>query len=355
MSGAPYWVKIKRDGGYVIFNYSQTESDFSNPVVQECRGIILRERDFVPVCVPFFKFFNANEPNAHAIDWSTARVQEKIDGSIIKVWYDAGAWRVSTNGTIDAAKATLENSMCAYKNFGELFEVARAGVALDFAALDPDCTYMFELVSPFNKTIIYYADIAIFHIGTRNNRTFVEVSAEIGVAKPKTFALNSLEDCTRAAAKLPFNEEGYVVVDANARRVKIKSPEYVRVHRLGNNGVITVARVIEIIRQNEQAEFLTYYPEYTGLIDETRGKIDALIAGLQAQIDALAAQTFETQKDFAAVVSPLSLNAFYFRWYKNRATTPAEWVWGQTNDKIEAFFASAHEPATNICGKGCTN
>ena len=338
MSRAPHFVKIKRDGAYVIFTYSQVESDFSNPVVQECRGIILREDGLVPVCVPFFKFFNAGEPNAHTVDWGTARVQEKIDGSIIKLWHDAGMWHVSTNGTIDAAKATLENSVCEYGSYGELFEVARRRAGLNFGALDPECTYMFELVSPYNKAIVYYADIAIFHIGTRNNISLKEFDTNIGVAKPKTFPLNSLDDCMRAAANLPFNEEGYVVVDANFHRVKVKSPEYVRVHRLGNNGVITVGRIIEIIRQNEQAEFLTYYPEYATLINQTREKINVVISDLQERIDAFSAQVFETQKDFAATVSSLPLNAFYFRWYKNRDLSPKDWVWQQSNDKIEGFL-----------------
>ena len=338
MAAAPYFVKVKRDSGYVMFNYSQVESDFANPVVQECRGIILRQDNFEPVCVPFFKFFNAGEPNAHEIDWDSAIVQEKIDGSIIKLWHDDNQWRVSTNGTIDANKATLDNSVCEYKNFGELFEKARKKTALDFDKLDKGCTYMFELVSSFNKIIVYYRDLAIYHIGTRNNKTLAWQEVDIGVLKPKTFALRTLNDCLSAAAKLPFNNEGYVVVDKNFNRVKVKSPEYVRVHRLGNNGVITIARIIEIIRQNEQAEFLTYYPEYKSLIDEVNGKIDNLIAYLKQKIDLFSKQTFETQKDFAAAVADLPLNVFYFKWFKNRELSSKEWVWQQSNDKIEGFF-----------------
>ena len=39
-------------------------SDFSNPIVQEARGIIVRENDFKVVCFPFTKFFNVDEENA---------------------------------------------------------------------------------------------------------------------------------------------------------------------------------------------------------------------------------------------------------------------------------------------------
>jgi len=99
LSQKPYSLSIKRDGGYILFMYSQIDSDFGNPIVRECRGLISLEETLRPVCVPFFKFFNAQEGHASKIDWSTARVLEKLDGSIIKLWFFDG-WHVSTNGTI---------------------------------------------------------------------------------------------------------------------------------------------------------------------------------------------------------------------------------------------------------------
>lgn len=62
---------------------------------------------------------------------------------------------------------------------------------------------------------------------------------------------------------MPFNEEGYVVVDKEYNRVKIKSPAYVNAHRLINNKVINTEKVLDLIIQNEQSEFLSYFPEYT--------------------------------------------------------------------------------------------
>ncbi len=51
----------------------------------QSRGLILRKDTNQPVCVPFYKFFNFGEEQAHPIDWSTALVYEKVDGSLIKV------------------------------------------------------------------------------------------------------------------------------------------------------------------------------------------------------------------------------------------------------------------------------
>lgn len=41
----PYCLKIKRDNNYIIFNYNQIMSDFSNSIVKEARGIIFRRQN----------------------------------------------------------------------------------------------------------------------------------------------------------------------------------------------------------------------------------------------------------------------------------------------------------------------
>lgn len=128
LTKAPYFIKISRDGDYIIFKYdqlanSEVEHYFKNPIVRECRGLIL-DTDYKAVCVPFFKFMNAEEPDSdlNAIDWASASVQQKIDGSLIKLFFDRGKWHIATNGTIDAFKADLPSDVNAkHKNYGELF------------------------------------------------------------------------------------------------------------------------------------------------------------------------------------------------------------------------------------------
>lgn len=41
----PYSIKISRYKNYILFKYSQIESDFSLDIVRECRGIILNEKN----------------------------------------------------------------------------------------------------------------------------------------------------------------------------------------------------------------------------------------------------------------------------------------------------------------------
>src|SRR5271154_4502894 len=67
----------------VLLKYSQIDSPFSEEIVRECRGIILDQKNnWNVVCFSMLKFFNHGEGHAAPIDWSTAKVREKIDGSL---------------------------------------------------------------------------------------------------------------------------------------------------------------------------------------------------------------------------------------------------------------------------------
>ena len=98
LAAEPFNIKIKREDGFVIFNYNQLSSDFNNEIVREARGIIFREGEWqCPVCHAFDKFGNYGESYVPNMDWSTIKVSEKIDGSIMKLWCYNGCWNLSTN------------------------------------------------------------------------------------------------------------------------------------------------------------------------------------------------------------------------------------------------------------------
>ena len=322
-----------------MLKYSQIDSDFNIEIVRECRGLII-DRNLNPVCVPFYKFGNYGEPYADNIVWTTAKVEEKIDGSLIKVWNYNGKWTVSTNGTIFAHKANIgsdtDNEMTVdttYSNFGELFEAAAAKVGFDITSLNPQYTYMFELVSPYNRVVIPYESIDLYHIGTRNNITLKEIESDIGIKKPKTYQCNNLSDLIEMAGKLRYCEEGYVVKDAEYRRIKVKSPAYVSVSHLISG--MNEKRLLELLRTNEVDEFLTYFPEYKPYIETMKHKIDNLIEYLDSVIqEKIVPVNYETRKDFAEMATKTKYPAFFFVYYDGKVKTPQDWIWSLTNDKI---------------------
>ena len=121
----PYCLNITRESwngmNLVMLKYSQVDSDFSLPIVCECRGLILNEDTNEIVSFPFTKFFNFGETNAAEIDWSTARCGEKVDGSLIKIVNVGHNLLVSTNRTILASKAPIAEQIgCKYQFFGDI-------------------------------------------------------------------------------------------------------------------------------------------------------------------------------------------------------------------------------------------
>lgn len=295
----PYNLRISKDQDYAILSYDQIKSDFSQEIVQQCRGIIIDINSLTIKCLPFFKFWNYKDYYAADIHWPTARVQEKLDGSIIKLWWDRDHWWVSTNGVIDAQKCDLFNDLNDLnRTYYDLFNEA-AVECLDYARLSKGCTYIFELVSPFNRVVVPYKETKIYHIGTRDNRSFEELDVDIGVPKPKSYRFNSLAEVMDCAKKLPFSEEGYVVVDGYWNRVKIKSPAYVSVHHLSNNGRVNKKRIIELIMINEHEEFLTYFPEYKEHVDNVLYDINNFFKKIEEDIEKFMSKEYIDRKAFA--------------------------------------------------------
>ncbi|MEG1669380.1 RNA ligase [Chryseobacterium sp.] len=329
----PYYIIVKRKSPFILFSYNQIKSDFANPIVKECRGIILEEQTLTPVCVPFFKFGNYGEGYADIIDWGSARVQEKIDGSLIKVWNYKNEWHISTNGNIDARDSNLQSGS-PYKTFYELFNVAAGNAGLCIENLDKNFTWMFELISQYNRVVVPHEKPDIVHIGTRNIHTLVECDKHIGIKKPKMFNLNSLSECIATAETLPFSEEGYVVVDNDWHRNKIKSPAYVAIHHLKGNGAITNTKAIGLIRLNEQNEFLTYYPEYANLFESIKGEIEQLTKSIDADIYKIGNKDVGTRGDFSKLANGSCCPPALYCWLDRKCLCGEEYLWQLSDDKI---------------------
>ena len=269
-------ITVKRQGDLAIFNYSIL-ADFTDNYVREARGIIIDLDTMRVVAWPFTKFCNYGEKGADKIDWASAKVQQKVDRSIMKVWFYDGEWRVSTNGVIDAATAMCGGSG---RSFKYVFDEAAANVGLDYSRLNKDNTYIFELVSKYNRVVIDYdCEPTLWHTGTRNNITGLESVEDIGVKHPAEYPLHSIDACIEAAAhlndgKTAVENEGFVVVDANWARVKVKSPAYVAIHHLIPNGEVSDQKIVELIHGGDLSEILTYIPSLKERVTALNEKID---------------------------------------------------------------------------------
>lgn len=303
LTAEPYSIKVKRKDGFVIFNYNQLSSDFNIDLVRECRGIIFKEGEWeCPVCHAFDKFGNYGEEYVPNLDWSTIKVSEKIDGSIMKLWCYNGCWNLSTNGNIDAKDAPIADIR--KEDFAQVFwegifqhishtnDGGKLPAIIDwFNLLNPDCTYIFELVSPYNRVVIPYKYTDVYFLGARHNATNYqwgcdEVAAKIlhvdMLPRPKIYPMQTLADIVKVAEDLPWDEEGFVCFDKDFNRCKIKSPKYVLAHFARNNNVITRKHLVDIILKGEMKEFLIYAADYKDQMEYTRQLMDDFVSFMDA-------------------------------------------------------------------------
>ena len=140
---------------------------------------------------------------------------------------------------------------------------------------------MFELLCPATTVVVRYASERIVCHGARDLVTLRECRVQplgglYGWETAQTWPVHSLEEARGRAARLtPTGPcgEGFVVVDGCFRRLKVKAPSYVALVSMRNVERVRDVRVaadtkqanwrrmLEVVRTQEGAEFLAYYPQ----------------------------------------------------------------------------------------------
>ena len=325
------------------FAYSMIDSYLvkDHPVVCESRGLMLDSaNNWAVVAHPFNRFFNWGESGSAEIDWSTAGVQEKLDGSLLVMYYWAGAWQVNTRKTPGAGSPVGDWGI----SFADLFwrcwaqQYGNAG----FDHLTPGSTYCWELTSPLNRIVTHNADERITLLAVRQadgqEQAVQQYQHCFDVVGHYQFG--SAEAAAEAAELLdPIKQEGFVVVDAEFRRVKIKSSHYVAIHRTVTS--LNTRAIVELIQQGQALQILTHFPEIEREFNQIRDHISAQAAEIDRWFALLqpwaqqvtsngdrAADTF-SRKIFAAAVAenvPGRYHAAMFALVKNQAGSGCDWI-----------------------------
>lgn len=319
----PYNLIIKEEGNLAILKYNQIASDFSEEMVREARGIIFYKPTWDVVCYPFEKFFNEGEPHADELDESELYVYQKVDGSLAKVWYFEGAWRLSSNGVIDASEVVMNDGV----NFQSLFMRALSTYGLDWQSfvskLDKNYTYMYELATPDNKVVVQYDKYHLFYLGQRNIHTYQEeYNPDTRIDNVKVYNFKSIEEIIEASTELPDSEEGYVVRDKNWNRVKIKNPTYFMLHKLANNGK---PDIIEYVFEYNEDELLAYFPEYKEEVERVKKMFRLIEHKAHTYVHIMERYYDMPRADFAKCVFrggvPVYYQSYVFKTYENHNLT----------------------------------
>jgi hypothetical protein len=240
----------------------------------------------------FKRFFNAEEPRAAKIDWSTAKILEKIDGSMCNVAYDwiKNEWYVSTSGMLEAGGECNDSGM----TFAELFWKA-VGITTGDAEHFKSClikgfTYVFELATPVNIVVVPHTTYSVTLLTIRNVETLEELKYEwvaktaglLKVPHVKQFDLNIKDviELKKTFEGMPFSEEGYVICDNGFNRLKVKNPAYLIAHRLKSK--TSAYGIMDVIKSNEIDEYIATFAERKDEILSLKAKYDNLLTTLEA-------------------------------------------------------------------------
>lgn len=310
------------------FKYDQIKSPMKKKLCQEARGIILDSTDdWKVIAFPFTKFFNSSEHRAAKIDWTSASIWEKIDGSLMFMyWYD-DQWNVASSGLPDARGEVINGGLTFKELFWNIWNTLEYELPTDISM-----TYIFELSTPDNIVVVPQKESKITFIGARDNISCNEISIDAksfstNWKKPTRFNIKSKDEAIAKCLKMnPMEQEGFVVVDDKFNRIKMKSPQYAAIAHLG----LTIEEVVEkgldvdkydeslqqkwmlkIILINECDEFLSYYPQYNHMYKWVYSRYVSVLVQMDLMYNEIKGIT--NQFEYAQKVKGHPLSGIFFQ------------------------------------------
>lgn len=335
-----FHVDVREYDDRIIVNYNQIESPRFHPVADECRALILRKGTWEVMARSFDRFYNIGEghdkgpdhirlpsidPNEHVIrniPFEKVIIQEKLDGSIMSLYWDGDAWQVSTRKMGFAEGQTTFGG-----TFKELFWKAASKYGLreilNNAHDMKQFTIVFELVGPENRVVTPYSEADIILIGGRYTGNDEEInyrelsSTELnGIAdgwklrRPVAFTAKTPEEVIEIVSSMPTMEEGVVLVweewnvDASHTRIKCKNPKFVAIAHMRESGGISPKRILTLVMTDEHHEYLGYFPMDKPIFSLVELELSAAVKDIEQIYQQC--KEIKSQKDFALYIKDCS-------------------------------------------------
>lgn len=207
-----------------IWNYApecQYSKDKWDEVTTLCRGLIVDTETNEIVGRSFRKFWNEGEKLYTPTE--TFSVWEKMDGSLGILFNYKGQWIITSRGSFTSPQAMKAQQMIQAK--------------YDLSGLDPDTSYVFEIIYPENRIVIDYgSEEALYFLAAfkRSGEEIYPLPVE-QITKAKFPICKSYPEYTEYAQlhQLDWtNHEGFVIRFSTGERMKIKFENYLELHRM---------------------------------------------------------------------------------------------------------------------------
>ena len=220
------------DAALTLYNYTpktQFEQHWTKDTLI-CRGLIARDvgGHRQVIARPFPKFFNWQEfSKSHAnVVKGPWQVYEKMDGSLgILYEFAPGDYRIATRGSFTSEQALKATAWIKEANLRKHYD----GV-----------TSLFEIIYPENRIVVDYDKEQLVLLGELDTSTGGlhkghSVSIELKSHGPRFKPVMSYGVSEIIPTDQRENKEGYVLVNEQGFRVKVKHDEYVRLHKILTN------------------------------------------------------------------------------------------------------------------------
>lgn len=315
------------DNDIAILNYAQI-TQFSqawDEVTTQCRGLIMNVVTGEIVARPFPKFWNYGEHIAKGwpIPTETPIVTDKLDGSLGILYELNGKPWIATRGSFTSDQAQWATKWWR-KNVAHI--------------PDKGVTHLFEIIASWNRIVVKYDNEGLIRIASIDNATGKQITSPF--AHPAIIDVwgvpyTDLETLSRMDEP---NSEGFVLFYPNANmRMKIKFPEYVRLHKL-ITGVNEIA-IWEHLRDGKTLDDLVekvpdeYFAWLTGVANRLRTAYHDIESTAQSDFGRLidgehleiVAGRADWRKDFAIKAKQCKYPSLLFAMLDGKDYQPAIW------------------------------
>ncbi len=339
------YASFSKSGHKFSLNYDQIEAKESDPLAQECRGLVLACENGVSLssqflnlpgtkashthlcpgktvilAYPMNRFFNHGQSTADYIDWSDPNltVLEKLDGTLCIVYWDkfTNLWCVATR-SVSEADLLMDNGLFTFRTLFEkaVEETSKQSFQYLTDHLDKKTTYCFELTTPYNRIVVNYPNNGVTLLAARSLTTNREIDIDhvvtIGIPHVQAYKFTTVEKTLEWVSSLnPMEHEG-VVVKQGEKRNKVKNPAYVAYNKVRDALATSPRNMVELILSEKDDDVIPMLPEE--IVKNLQQIKIGLQAGIRRHDDA-----YQFAKSAADMVNPGDKKTFAILVTKNK-------------------------------------
>ena len=260
LNSAPYNLTLSEDTDQNIYmiNYNKLNSDLTNKLVKECRGVLLEKDTNKVLCYTFDRKEKPDDMKTFLSEnWNNLSFYESIDGSQIRLYYHNETWNIATTRCINASNAFWYSN----KSFETLF---RECFDLDYDKLNTNYCYSFVIKHSENRIVSNYDSNTLVHVLTRDmsSDSYNIVDHDIGVNKPVKMTFTDVDELYKFVESSDRTDIEGVFIWNNNKHMKLKLNSYMNIKKLRNNTFDLFYEYVENKVNNTHDDYINTYSEY---------------------------------------------------------------------------------------------